>query len=230
MELSKDQSVPLPIGRWDTYDWYLELGPLSNVDAKYFHGKVPTWEAFVAHPAYDAFWQTRALERILKTPAVPTLTVGGWWDQEDRYGPLATYKALEPGDNKHVSSLVMGPWNHGGWRNPARAMAVVDPGTSDGYLRDVEAPWFAYWLKGIGTLSLPEATLFEGGSNTWVKRDSWPLKSGATTKRLYFQANRGLSFTAPTDRSAFDAFVSDPANPVPYRQRPITPIPLPLCR
>src|SRR3954463_7130971 len=100
MELSNDQSVPLPIDKWDTYDWYLALGPLANVDSKYFHGKVPTWSAFVAHPTYDAFWQPRARERILRTPAVPTLTVGGWWDQEDRYAPLPTYRAPEPGDTK----------------------------------------------------------------------------------------------------------------------------------
>src|SRR4029077_19395263 len=79
LELSKNQSVPLPINRWDTYDWYLELGPLSNVNAKYFHGRVPTWQAFTEHPTYDAYWQARAVERVLKSPAVPTLTVGGWW-------------------------------------------------------------------------------------------------------------------------------------------------------
>src|SRR5438876_9317246 len=131
MELSKDLSATLPIARWDTYDWYLELGPLSNVDAKYFHHRVPTWDAFVAHPAYDSYWQTRAVERTLKSPRVATLTVGGWWDQEDRFGPLATYKALEPGDSAHRNYLVMGPWNHGGWRSERARMAVVDPGTSD---------------------------------------------------------------------------------------------------
>ena len=84
MELSSDMSVPLPIGTWDTYDWYRRLGPLSNVEAKYFRGKVPTWSAFVAHPTYDAYWQRRAAQRVLERPAVPTLTVGGWWHQEDR--------------------------------------------------------------------------------------------------------------------------------------------------
>ena len=99
MELSNDQSVPLPIDQWDTYDWYLALGPLSNVNGKYFRGKVPTWNAFVAHPAYDTLWRKRAVQPVLKTPTVPTLTVGGWWDQEDRFGPLATYEALERGDS-----------------------------------------------------------------------------------------------------------------------------------
>jgi putative CocE/NonD family hydrolase len=221
MELSKDQSVPLPIGRWDTYDWYLELGSLANVDPKYFHGKVPTWDAFVAHPTYDAFWQTRALERTLKAPAVATLTVGGWWDQEDRYGPLATYKALEPGDAKRLSTLVMGPWNHGGWRNPARAMSVVDPGTSDGYLRDVEAPWFAHWLHDKGRAVPWEAYLYDAGAKQWRAFAEWPPKS-ATPKKLYLHGDGKLSFDAPkAGEAASDQYVSDPAHPVPYRPRPI---------
>ncbi|MEP6493210.1 MAG: CocE/NonD family hydrolase [bacterium] len=222
MELSKDQSIPLPIGRWDTYDWYLELGPLSNVDQKYFHNKVPTWEAFVAHPSYDAFWQTRALERTLKSPAVPTLTVGGWWDQEDRFGPLATYKALEPGDTRHWNSLVMGPWNHGGWRNPARAMPVVDPGTSDGYLRDVEAPWFAFWLHDKGKLTQAEAYLYDAGAKQWRSFTQWPPASTSTPRKLYLHAGGVLSFDAPKSGEAqFDQYVSDPAHPVPYRPRPV---------
>jgi uncharacterized protein len=222
MELSNNASVPLPIGRWDTYDWYLELGPLSNVDAKYFHGKVPTWAAFVAHPAYDAFWQSRALEKILKAPSVPTLTVGGWWDQEDRYGPLATYRALEAGDTKHWNSLVMGPWNHGGWRNPARAMAVVDPGTSDGYLRDVEAPWFAYWLHDRGKLAEAEAYLYDAGVKKWRAFDQWPPVKSATPRKLYLHGDGKLSFDAPrAGESPSEQYLSDPAHPVPYRPRPI---------
>jgi uncharacterized protein len=222
MELSKDQSVPLPIGRWDTYDWYLELGPLSNADTKYFHGKVPTWEAFVSHPSYDAFWQSRALERTLKAPAVPTLTVGGWWDQEDRFGPLATYKALEPGDARHWNSLVMGPWNHGGWRNPSRAMPVVDPGTSDGYLRDVEAPWFAYWLHDKGRLTQPEAYVYDAGAKLWRSFDQWPPARTTTPRKLYLHADGLLSFDAPKSSEAqFDQYVADPAHPVPYRPRPV---------
>jgi len=149
MELSTDSplSGDLGIASWDTYDWYAHLGSLANVDRLYFHGKVPTWKAFVAHPAYDRFWQQRAVQRILKSPQVPTLTVGGWWDQEDRYGPLATYAALERGDSGKRNYLVMGPWNHGGWRRPANLMRIVDPGTYEAYLRDVEAPWFAHYLK-----------------------------------------------------------------------------------
>jgi uncharacterized protein len=221
MELSSDMSVPVPIDLWDTYEWYRRLGPLANVDARYFHGKVPTWEAFVSHPTYDAFWKTRAVQRVLRSPEVPTLTVGGWWDQEDRYGPLATYRALEQGDSAGRNFLVMGPWNHGGWRRADRRMAVVDSGTSEGYLRDVEAPWFASWLKGQGKVNEPDAYVYDAGLQRWRSFDSWPPKN-RMLRSLYLHAGGRVSFDKPADtESASDSFVSDPAHPVPYRSRPV---------
>jgi uncharacterized protein len=222
MELSNDQSVPLPIDMWDTYDWYLQLGPLSNVNARYFHGKVPTWNAFAAHPAYDTLWRKRAVQPVLKSPAVATLTVGGWWDQEDRFGPLATYEALERGDTASRNFLVMGPWNHGGWRNPARRMPVVDPGTQDEYLRDVEAPWFAYYLKEKGSQKQPEALVYDAGASRWRSFETWPPKEGTTPRSLYLRAGGNLSFDPPkAGESPFDQYISDPAHPVPYRLRPV---------
>jgi putative CocE/NonD family hydrolase len=221
MELSSDMSVPLPIGSWDTYDWYRRLGPLANVQAKYFHGRVPTWSAFVAHPTYDAYWQTRAAQRALSKPLVPTLTVGGWWDQEDRYGPLATYRALERGDASGKNFLVMGPWNHGGWRNEARKMPVVDPGTSEAYLRDVEAPWFAHYLKDKNSPAEPEAYLYDAGTREWRSFESWPPKN-AVRRSIFLRAGGKVSFDPPSSgESAFDQYVSDPAHPVPYRPRPV---------
>jgi putative CocE/NonD family hydrolase len=221
MELSSDMSAPLPIDEWDTYDWYQQLGPLSNVDAKYFHQKVPTWEAFVTHPTYDSFWQRRAVQHVLHAPEVPTLTVGGWWDQEDRFGPLATYRALEQGDSGNRNFLIMGPWNHGGWRRTERKMPVVDPGTSEAYLRDVEAPWFAFWLKDRGKLSQPDAYVYDAGLKRWRSFDSWPPRHAAT-RSLYLRSGGRISFDPPTaSESAYDSFISDPAHPVPYRSRPV---------
>lgn len=221
MELSANSSVPLPIGNWDTYDFYLNLGSLANVEAKYFKGKVPTWTAFAAHPTYDAYWQARAVQRQLVKVTVPTLTVGGWWDQEDRWGALATYKALERSDAGNKNFLVMGPWNHGGWRNPAKRMEVVDPGTSEEYLRDIEAPFFASYLKDTKAVAQPEAKLYDAGARTWRSFDSWPPKAGVQ-KSLYARAAGLLSFDPPAAaETAFDQYISDPARPVPYRARPI---------
>jgi putative CocE/NonD family hydrolase len=224
MELSSDSplSGQLPIGSWDTYEWYKALGSLSNADARYFRGRVPTWQAFVAHPAYDAFWRSRAVQRVLKVPVVPTLTVGGWWDQEDRYGPLATYAALEKGDTGGRNFLVMGPWNHGGWRRPANLMRVVDPGTYEAYLRDVEAPWFAHYLKDREGRPQPDALVYDAGAQRWRSYQSWPPKTGGTPRRLYLHGGGSLSFDPPGAREpAYDQYVSDPAHPVPYRSRPI---------
>ena len=224
MELSSNSALSgqLPIDAWDTYDWYKRLGPLANVDLKYFRGKVPTWQAFVAHPAYDVFWQKRAVQRVLRGPAVPTLTVGGWWDQEDRYGPLATYAALERGDTARQNFLVMGPWNHGGWRRPANLMRVVDPGTYESYLKEVEAPWFAHYLKGRETAPQPEALLYDAGAKRWRSYQTWPPKAGGESRALYLHAGGSLSFEPPRPgQAAYDEYVADPAHPVPYRARPI---------
>src|SRR5271167_4397249 len=115
METSKT-NFSFSFGSGDLYDWYLHLGPLSNVNEKYFHETIPSWNNFKAHPAYDQFWKDRALQHGLKEAQVPDLNVAGWWDQEDFYGPMATYENLEKSDStRKLNYLVVGPWNHGGW-------------------------------------------------------------------------------------------------------------------
>ncbi len=227
METNKERA-PFAFNDSDTYDWYLKLGSLAHVNEKYLHGTIPSWNDFANHPSYDSFWQKQAVAPYVDRVTVPTLNVAGWWDQEDFYGPVKIYELLEKHDTKNLNFLVVGPWNHGGWSGPSgRALGNLDFGaaTSPEFRQSIEAPFFAYWLKGVGTLNLPEATTFEAGSNTWERRSSWPLKTNVTARRLYVQADHKLSFTAPADRSAnaADSFVSDPANPVPYRPRPILP-------
>ena len=147
---SSKENAEFAVDIYDTYEWYLKLGALSNAQTVFLKDKhLPTWDDFRAHPNYDAFWQRQAMKPYLTRVTLPTLNVAGWWDQEDRFGPLATYKALERSDAGGKNFLVMGPWNHGGWRNPSRRMDVVDPGTSEEYLRDIEAPFFAHFLKDI---------------------------------------------------------------------------------
>jgi putative CocE/NonD family hydrolase len=223
MELSKDISTPPPVGGYDTYDWYLARGPLSTL-TRILDGRSLTWSNFVAHPTYDAFWRAHALPTSIRTLSVPTLTVGGWWDQEDFYGALKTYATLEPPDTGHVNGLVVGPWNHGGWaRGDGRTLGNVDFGsaTSRYFRENIQAPWFAHWLKGRDSVPVAEAVMFEGGSNRWRTFDRWP-PAPVHSRNLYFREDGGLSFTPPpaTDR-AFDGYVSDPRRPVPYRHRPV---------
>ena len=227
METNKERAA-FDFGDSDTYNWYLKLGSLAHVNEKYLHGTIPSWNDFAHHPNYDTFWQRQAAAPYIDRVSVPTLSVAGWWDQEDFYGPITIYRLLEKYDTKHLNYLVVGPWNHGGWSGgEGRKLGNIDFGTpaSLDYRQSIQAPWFAYWLKGIGKLTLPEATVFEGGTNSWKKRDSWPLRTGVTPRRLYFQAGHRLGFAPPTERGAgaSDSFVSDPANPVPYRARPILP-------
>jgi putative CocE/NonD family hydrolase len=210
---------------FDLYSWYLRLGPLSNVNAMYFHGKLPTWNNFVAHPSYDDFWKIHALESALKEATVPNLNVAGWWDQEDFYGPMRTYENLEKTDGKHLNYLVVGPWNHGGWAGGAgNALGQIQfwSNTAEHFRKKVEAPWFAYWLHDKGSLPLKESLLFQTGSDTWTSFDAWPPLE-AQKRNLYFGEGGKLSFEAPKNdgAEAFDSYISDPAHPVPYRHRPV---------
>jgi len=211
--------------RFDTYDWYLRLGALSNANKNYVHGSLPTWNDFAAHPNYDSFWKQQAMPFLLTRPRVPNLNVAGWWDQEDFYGPMKIYEILEKDDPDHLNYLVAGPWNHGGWAaGPGKSLGAIPFGSDTAlhFRRNIEAPWFRYWLKNKGSLPLKEALLFQTGSDTWVQFDSWPPPS-AVRRNLYFRENGKLSFDAPTSESAksSDDYTSDPAHPVPYRNRPI---------
>ena len=224
METS-NENYSFSFDRFDLFDWYLRLGPLSNVNAKYFHGKIPTWNNFVAHPTYDEFWRRHAIASALKQTTVPNLNVAGWWDQEDFFGPMATYANLEKADAKQLNYLVVGPWNHGGWSHgPGNSLGQIPFDTDTGayYRQKVEAAWFAYWLHDKGTLPVKEAFTFQTGSNTWTSFDAWPPRE-SQKKNLYFGENGKLGWEAPktANEEAFDAYVSDPAHPVPYRHRPV---------
>lgn len=224
METSKE-SEQFQFDRYDTYEWYLNLGALANVDGKYLHGKIPTWNDFVEHPNYDAFWQRQAFPRQTPEVKVPTLNVAGWWDQEDFYGPLRIYRTLEKNDPRHLNFLVAGPWNHGGWgRGEGKKLGNIDFGTETSlYFRQkLQAPFFAYYLKDKGKLNQPEATAFQTGANEWKAYDKWPPRESAV-RNLYFSADHSLSFEKPVSGTGYDSYVSDPAHPVPYRPRPVEP-------
>jgi putative CocE/NonD family hydrolase len=160
-------------------------------------------------------------------PKIPNLIVAGWWDQEDFYGPLKIFERQSRGDKDGRDFLVIGPWNHGGWaRSDADHFGPFDLGsdTSEFFRTQVEAPWFRYWLKGEGRLDEPKALVFETGSNQWRRYAAWPPHEGVARKNLYFHANGRLTFDPPAKGEGASRFVSDPANPVPYRERPIPPV------
>ena len=226
LETAKETNTNFEFDRADTYRWYLDLGALSNANERYFHGTLPTWNDFVNHPNYDQFWQKQAFQPYIGTPKVPNLNVGGWWDQEDFYGPLKIYELFEKNDAAGLNYLVVGPWNHGGWaRSDGGKLGPIafDSNTSKYFRTQIEAHWFAYWLKDIGQRTFPEAMVFQTGSNRWERYDSWPPKT-AQPKNLYLQSDGRLSWDPPAeDGDRFDSYISDPAHPVPYRHRPISP-------
>ena len=214
--------------KFDTFEWYLELGPLSNANEKFFHGNLPSWNNFMAHPNYDEYWKKQSvvpyLEALDKVP-VPTLNVAGWWDAEDFYGPMKIYEILEKKDSNNMNYLVVGPWPHGGWaRSDGSSLGMIefDSNTSEYFRRNVQAPWFSYLLKDKGSLDLSEALLFQSGANKWEFHDKWPPSDKVRKQWLYFNSNCKLSFEPPEkyNEEAFDSYVSDPARPVPYTQRP----------
>ena len=223
VEASKKDSL-FPLGVRDTYDWYLHLGPLGNVNKLYFFGRIPTWNDFIHHPNYDDFWRKRGLAHIIRSLPVPVLNVAGWWDQEDFYGPLTAYHLWEKSDPKKENFLVIGPWNHGGWSHgPGKKLGKLnfDSLTANTYRKNIQEKWFAYYLKGRGRKDFPAVTTFQTGSNTWKTYDQWPPPQ-AVKKRLYLQENGALSFLKPAPKDKpYDRYLSDPANPVPYRSPPI---------
>jgi putative CocE/NonD family hydrolase len=225
MENGKE-NAPFKFDKYDTYQWYLDLGPLREANRRYLDGARPTWNNFVTHPDYDPFWRQQEVSHYMKNIKVPNLNVSGWFDQEDFYGPWKIYREAEKTDSGGLNSIVIGPWNHGGWsRGDGRILGKIDFGSDTAkYFREqVQAPWFAYWLKDKGKLDEPEVLSFETGSNEWHRYQSWPPKN-VQSKNLYFKAGGLLSFDAPGDSAdKFDEFVSDPARPVPYRNRPIPP-------
>ena len=230
MESGKDVKQ-FTFDRYDTYDWYLDLGPLSNVNAKYLHGGIPTWNDYVAHPDYDDFWKRQTMIPHLTSVKVPTLNVAGWWDQEDFYGPLAIYSALEKHDTQGINYLVVGPWRHGGWANgTGDSLGAIPFGsnTSEYFREKVQAPFFAYYLKDKGTRDFPQALTFETGANEWRRWEQWPPTAQTEKTGLCFAPNEKLLVnlveeTTHTMPPPYDEYVSDPAHPVPYRQRPIQP-------
>ena len=205
-------------GTLDGYRFFLDLGPLTNANARYLKGEIAFWNDLMNHPNYDDYWQARNIRPHLRNVKPAVMTVGGWFDAEDLFGALNTYKTIEETNPGARNTLVMGPWFHGGWsRSDGDKLGSVSFGQKTGvtYRETVELPFFNCLLKDKCDRQLAEATVFETGSNQWRQYDRWPPKN-AESREIYLNANGSLSFTAPPSKNAFDEYVSDPAHPVPY--------------
>ena len=202
----------------DGYEFYLKQGPLKNITEKY-HKDNFFWQQIIDHPNYDDFWQKRSLLPHLKNVNHAVMTVGGWFDAEDLYGPLNIYKTIEATSPNAYNTLVMGPWAHGGWANEQGKTThnhiYFGDSISTFYQREIERKFFAFTLKGEGQPNLPEAYMFDTGKKEWKQFDVWPPKEYAPLK-LYFAENGKLFVNQPTPKEAVFEYLSDPAKPVPY--------------
>ena len=226
-QASKTANTHFDFGTYDSYEWYLKLGPLSNINAKYLHNAIPAWNETVAHPNYDAFNKREAWYTQIKGSTVPNLNVAGFWDQEDPWGPWAIFHQAEKHDPDHTNFIVAGPWYHGSWHSPKNDSIGIIPlgghATAQEFRKNIEAPFFRYYLHGQGKKPTWRATTFQTGSNSWRTYDTWPVATAKATS-LYLRTDGTLSFEKPSATgAAYREYVSDPANPVPYRQRPISP-------
>ena len=206
-------------GTPDGYRFFLEMGPLANANKKYFHDEIRLWNEWMQHGDYDAYWQAQNVPQHLNKVRPAVLTVGGWFDAEDLYGPLKTYKAIEKNNPQTWNALVMGPWCHGCWaRSDGGSLGNLRFGssTSQFYREQIEFVFFSHHLKDQGDAKLPDAYVFETGTNQWRQYDQWPPR-GTEIANLYLQPGGKLAFTAPGEsKNPYDQYISDPHKPVPF--------------
>ncbi len=218
-------------GCYDTYEEYLREGNAANMVASRGMESLGFWRKISQHTAYDSFWSTQAVDKILAEHPikVPMLIVGGLFDQEDIYGSPALWKALGPKDPAGEKiHFVLGPWNHGQGRRDARSLGPMqyDGDTGAWFRRNIMQPFLDHYLRDAPGPDTPRVLAYETGANTWHRYTDWPPrqnKAKTETRSLYTQQDGKLDYTAPQAKEAYDEYVSDPAKPVPYRQRPTIP-------
>ncbi|MCB9275351.1 MAG: CocE/NonD family hydrolase [Lewinellaceae bacterium] len=204
----------------DNYQFFLDAGPIKNLNTRYLGDSIGFWNDLMNHPNYDNFWQARNPRPHLKNVRPAVLTVGGFFDAEDSFGPLAVYKAIEKQSPPSTENrLVMGPWYHGQWAaGDGERMGNIFWGfNSTDHYKKLEAQFFRYYLKGEGAMDIPEATIFDTGASQWLSFDTWPPRN-AVERKLYLQPAGGLAFTPPQGHDSYDEYVCDPMKPVPYTE------------
>src|ERR1700677_2343995 len=219
-QLPPKTPVEFDFGTKDAYEFYLNVGPTSNL-SKYLKDTSGLFDEQMNHDTYDDYWKVRDLAPHMKNIHCAVLTVGGWFDAEDLQGPFSTFHAIDKNNSGIFNALVVGPWVHGGWyRYDGNHLGRVqfDVNTGDYYRKNILFPFFEQYLKGNGDAKLPKAFVFETGTNVWRRYSAWPPKE-AVAKTLYFRAGGGLSFDPPSGAAGapgYDEYVSDPAKPVPF--------------
>ncbi|MDE0559497.1 CocE/NonD family hydrolase [Algoriphagus sp. NF] len=214
-KLARFMSQPIS----DGYDFNLRLGPLKNITEKYHYDNF-FWQEITEHPNYDEFWQKRAILPHLNDIDHAVMTVGGWFDAEDLYGPLNIYKTIERTSPSAENMLVMGPWAHGQWSRPETGQTThghiyFGDSINTFYQKEVERRFFNHHLKGGDNPKLPEALMYDTGKKEWREFDAWPPKEIEPAK-LYFGERGQLSVNKPLDEEAVFEYISDPAKPVQY--------------
>ena len=223
----KGAGVNVPRESFDDYDNFLRAGSFGDFARAAGLDQIAAWKKISEHPAYDQFWQEQALDRILaKQPLkVPTLWMGALWDQEDMWGAIHAYEAVEPKDaNNDMNFLALGPWRHSGTNYEQRELGQLKlPGDTATEVRlTVLKPFLDRYLKtSAPKADIAPVTIFETGTLRWGRYQKWPLVSGAGMKPLYLTPGMGLSFDKAASGAAFEEYVSDPAKPVPYVHRPV---------
>jgi putative CocE/NonD family hydrolase len=209
--------VRFDFGTPDHYKFYLDAGNINNLDKLYLKGSNWLFNDQAKHDTYDAYWQARDLSRHMKNVRCAVLVVGGWFDAEDLSGPYKTFYATSKMNPETPTTLVEGPWVHGGWsRSDGSHLGDVqfNAKTAEYFRANIQFPFFEHYLKGKGAVQ-PKAVVFETGTNVWRHFDAWPPKA-ATARTLYFHAGGKLSFDLPSEVRSLDEYVSDPAHPVPF--------------
>jgi hypothetical protein len=219
---AKEFNYPTP----DNYDFFLREGTLKNITKHYMGDTMKFWQDEMNHPNYDEFWKAHTVTYHVHDVKPAMLITGGWFDAEDLWGTMNTYKTIEKQNPNAINKICMGPWSHGGWaRGDGSHLGNVQfgKGVSDYYYKNIEMPFFNYYLKGegdpegAGGKNLAEATIFITGENKWQTFTEWPPK-GVETKTLYLNEKSALRFTKPITSSSFEEYVSDPSKPVPYTE------------
>ncbi|HEX6575695.1 MAG TPA: CocE/NonD family hydrolase [Gemmatimonadaceae bacterium] len=217
-----DGDLEIPV--YDQYTFYSRFPTLDSLARATKVAALPSWMGFREHPAWDSYWQSKALQNVLTSTTLPMLFVGGFWDEEDILGPQLMYRTLEKSDASRLNHIVLGPWFHNTWitaGGDSLGPIALGSNTSKYFREHIQRPWFAHYLHGDDAKPFPEAHVFETGANEWRSFDAWPPKN-VKARNIYLRENGKLSFDSPSPAGAaqFDQYVSDPAHPVPNAPRP----------